>query len=269
LQEARDNATAMINSAMGGYVVKTQNELLIMDTNDTETATKVWRWNMNGLGYSYNGYKGPYETAITADGRIVADFITTGVLSAVIIKSGILKSLDGSNYFDLEKGMCQFNGTFIAEKDKQKLVLSAAALNYYINNILVGGIDNVYNSDWADSSVTFEASTAKGDRKTILDAWGLTLGVKNGVCGGNLYANNGDFEGEVNTKGKINTESKVVCEGVMASGEVSCKNFVSTGNAYFGTLQSDKINAGGTTRSIGWKQVKDTSGNTIYVLAAT
>ena len=41
------------------------------------TASKVWQWNINGLGYSSNGVNGPYEIAMTKDGRIVADFITT------------------------------------------------------------------------------------------------------------------------------------------------------------------------------------------------
>ena len=56
--------------------MKKNDELLIMDTNDTKTATKVWRWNINGLGYSSNGYNGPYSTALTMDGRFVASAIT-------------------------------------------------------------------------------------------------------------------------------------------------------------------------------------------------
>ena len=76
LSQAVANATALISSAMGGFVVKTNNELLIMDTNNIETATKVWRWNINGLGYSSNGYKGPYALAMTMDGKFVANAIT-------------------------------------------------------------------------------------------------------------------------------------------------------------------------------------------------
>lgn len=81
LQAAKDNATALITSAMGGYVYKTTSELFIMDTNDPKTAKKVWRWNLNGLGYSSSGIDGPYGLAMTMDGSIVADFITTGVLN--------------------------------------------------------------------------------------------------------------------------------------------------------------------------------------------
>lgn len=61
-----------------------------MNTPDVNTATKIWRWNMNGFGYSSNGINGPYGTAITMDGAIVADFITAGILSANLIKAGTM-----------------------------------------------------------------------------------------------------------------------------------------------------------------------------------
>ena len=86
LSQAQENATNQINSAMGGYVYKTNEELYIMDTDNPNTATKVWRWNLNGLGYSSNGINGPYETAITQDGAIVANFIATGKLNTDVIE---------------------------------------------------------------------------------------------------------------------------------------------------------------------------------------
>lgn len=88
---AQASATRQILSGNGGYVVMVTNaedrvtEILIMDTNDIETATKVWRWNTAGLGYSSTGYNGTYTTAITQDGAIVADFIATGTLDADMI----------------------------------------------------------------------------------------------------------------------------------------------------------------------------------------
>ena len=60
-------------------------------------ATKVWRWNKEGLGFASNpagnAYIGPYATAITADGQINANFITTGTLNANRIA---VESYDGS-----------------------------------------------------------------------------------------------------------------------------------------------------------------------------
>lgn len=86
LEQAQSNATSLITSAMGGYVYKTNNELYIMDTNDPSTAVHVWRWNINGLGYSSTGINGTYGLAMTMDGAIVADFITTGTLTTSVIQ---------------------------------------------------------------------------------------------------------------------------------------------------------------------------------------
>lgn len=94
VKEAVANATQIIQNAMNGYVTTVLNEdgtakeLLIMDTPSTETATKVWRWNINGLGYSSTGYNGEYALAMTMDGSIVADRITTGTLNSVNINNG-------------------------------------------------------------------------------------------------------------------------------------------------------------------------------------
>lgn len=86
LEEAKDNATNLITNAMGGYVYKTNDELYIMDNEDPNQAVHVWRWNINGLGYSNTGINGTYGLAMTMDGAIVADFITTGVLRTSVIQ---------------------------------------------------------------------------------------------------------------------------------------------------------------------------------------
>lgn len=111
LQQAIDSATDQITGNKGGHVKfvysadgKTLEEILIMDTPDIATAKKVWRWNKAGLGYSDNGYNGPYGLAMTQDGAIVADFITTGSLSANLIKSGRLESQNGMTSLNLETG---------------------------------------------------------------------------------------------------------------------------------------------------------------------
>lgn len=58
---------------------------------------------MPGWGYSSNGYNGPYTTAITQNGAIVANFITAGELNGSIVKTGRIESHDGAVYFDLDK----------------------------------------------------------------------------------------------------------------------------------------------------------------------
>ena len=111
INTAVKNATSLITGQNGGYVVINTNsvtgqpyELLILDAPTIESAVNVWRWNVGGLGFSKNGYNGPYETAITSDGQIVADFITSGSLNANIIKAGVISSFDNSSWWDLESG---------------------------------------------------------------------------------------------------------------------------------------------------------------------
>lgn len=88
LLSAKVIATDIINAGINGHVVCNGNELLIMDTDDKNTATTVWRYNLNGWAVSHNGYSGPYTMAATLDGGIVADFITAGVLRGLEILNG-------------------------------------------------------------------------------------------------------------------------------------------------------------------------------------
>lgn len=105
---AIQDATNAITGNSGGYIKlnpsENPQELLIMNTPSAETATKIWRWNLSGLGYSSTGYSGPYRTAVTQDGHFVADFIDTGTLTANIIKAGIMQSANGEFSFNLESG---------------------------------------------------------------------------------------------------------------------------------------------------------------------
>lgn len=105
LTAAKEEITKQINASTTGYVVLQKDangnttELLLMDTADTATATKVWRWNQAGLAYSSTGINGTYTTAVTASGHVVADFVDTGTLTATIIKAGILASIDDNKNF--------------------------------------------------------------------------------------------------------------------------------------------------------------------------
>lgn len=96
LATAQANATQLINNAMGGYVTMVHDEngivteIVIADEADYHTAQHIWRWNMGGLGYSDNGYEGPYKAAIDMSGAICADFITAGAMHADHIHGGIL-----------------------------------------------------------------------------------------------------------------------------------------------------------------------------------
>lgn len=121
IQIAKEQATAVINAGINGYVVANKNEILIMDTPDKNTAVKVWRWNVNGLGYSSTGYYGQYGLAMTMEGQIVADFITTGILNANLIKTGILKSFNNKTWINMEDGTLNFADLLIFDGNEMKI----------------------------------------------------------------------------------------------------------------------------------------------------
>ena len=86
MERAIQNATDLIMSGkLGGYVTVTKNEIYIADNKDLDKAVKVWRWNSGGLGYSSSGKDGPFGTAMTSDGKIVADYISTGNLDCSVL----------------------------------------------------------------------------------------------------------------------------------------------------------------------------------------
>lgn len=116
MQKAINNATNWLTSA-DGYVIAvkddngTWKEILFLDTPSAETAKNVLRINTNGIGFSTNGVNGPYRNAWTIDGSLVADFITTGVLTANLIKAGVLQSLNGASSINMDTGEAKLSGS--------------------------------------------------------------------------------------------------------------------------------------------------------------
>ena len=110
MQNAIAHATKLITGGLGGHVVFNLNadgepqEILIMDTDNMQTAVSVIRMNKNGIGFSTSGYNGPFRTAWTIDSHFVADFIDTGTLNADLIKAGLLQDEAGLNYWNMVTG---------------------------------------------------------------------------------------------------------------------------------------------------------------------
>lgn len=155
LQLAKDNATSLIKSGLkNSYVIVRENEIIIGNTKDINTMTKVWRWNNGGLGFSSTGYYGEFGTAITQDGQIVADFITTGILNAGLIKAGILKSLNGKSFLNMEDGTFNFAngnlafdgtnltmiGKLINVLDGHGIEIDKGGISFDVTGETVGGI---------------------------------------------------------------------------------------------------------------------------------
>lgn len=126
MEKAVKNATDLITGQTGGYIIfrnftdifdsqgnkiRTETlpqgqpaEMLIMDNPDITQALHVWRYNLSGWGYSSHGVNGPFALAATSDGAIVADFITTGVLNADLIKSGMIEDVQQNMSINMTNG---------------------------------------------------------------------------------------------------------------------------------------------------------------------
>ena len=100
LTAALKNASAMINANgdNGNVSIRLNSdgkpyEIVIMDADTIENSTRAWRWNLSGFGHGTKNAGDPDFTwktnvAITMDGEIVADSITTGSLVGLEINNG-------------------------------------------------------------------------------------------------------------------------------------------------------------------------------------
>lgn len=175
LAEAVDRATKLITGNLGGYVVMHDSngdgepdEILIMDTPDITTATKVWRWNKNGLGYSSQGYSGgEYALAMTAQGEIVADFITVGSMSGNRVRTGSIISQNGQLVMDLDNGTIIAPAITLAGQDVEStldsLVQTSVVTRYALSN----------SGTVIPSTFPLEAPTTPTDQQPYL--WSRTV----------------------------------------------------------------------------------------------
>lgn len=136
MDQAIDYATQMIQGGLGGYVVIKPDgdgypqEILIMDTPDKATAVNVWRFNQGGLGHSSTGYAGPFsDIALTADGKINADMITTGTMQVGRI-SGLLQDAGQTWSIDFTNGTMTI-GNISADNIVAGTIQDASGLNYW------------------------------------------------------------------------------------------------------------------------------------------
>jgi phage minor structural protein len=192
--DAVNEATQEIINGLNGYVTFNRNgqgkvyEILIMDTESTDTAVKVWRWNSGGLGYSSTGYNGPYGTAITASGKIVADFITTGTLNAALAN---ITNINASNINTgtLAANRIQTNGLIVGGwtiRDSAGLYYGTESTpTHYLGTsgkaLAIGGTSR--------DNIIFKAGSNFG-----VDSSG-TAYIANGVFSGQIAATTGSIGG--------------------------------------------------------------------------
>lgn len=249
LKEAKENATQIMNMATTGYITITKDQygsetLYISNVRDYTKADKLWKWNMNGLGYSNDGGK-TFGLAITMDGSIVADYITTGVLNADVIRAGVLKDYGGNFSLDFETG---------------KLTMKKGSINIGNGNFTVD----------EDGNLFARRGTFAG-----------TLSGAKGTFGGQLVAASGDFKGVVQASDFLDRYGRSMMSGDKFASDyldlygLTIRN-KNTGAITFAVSSTGVITINGNVTmgagsSINWAQVtnQNLDYNPAYSLAST
>lgn len=186
LQKAILRATSLITGNLGGYVVfrpaEKPEEILIMDTPDTATAVKVWRWNLSGLGYSGSGIDGPYETAITMDGAINGKFISAASIEGASIKTSTLMldkliSTSGKNKINVTGDSSNY--AFVFENDTKEVLRMHN--EYGVANFKIGdSTSDTYILGGRGGQLTLGKDVATNRTKVYLFADDITIGGTSG-----------------------------------------------------------------------------------------
>lgn len=141
IQQAKEEAEEIIrNGITDSYVVLKENEILVMDTNNIDTAVKVLKMNKNGIAGSTTGYSGSFDLAMTVDGQIVADRITTGILNANLIKAGTLMSANGKSWLNMQNGTFNFSNKITYDGSSFNISMGE---NEEINNLIDTKVDGL------------------------------------------------------------------------------------------------------------------------------
>ena len=229
-ESAVEYATNVITGNKGGYVVTRRYpngkpyEILIMDTEDINTAENVFRLNNSGLGFSRNGYNGSYDTAMTIDGHIVADYIDTGTLTSILLES--------SNYIANSLGM--------------KINLADGTIDS--KNFKVSSNGNITANNAIMNNGTFSGSLNAATGSFSGQITGGSMNINNNFIvnsAGYLTANSANLSGSFTTTGIVgnNTYTTTIQHGFIQTDLLS-SNAVFVGNL---GMSGGKIFAGNNT----------------------
>ena len=149
--------TKLLADGIEGNVIYNYNskgklsEICVMDTEDINTAVNVIKWNSNGIGFSTNGYSGPYRNAWTIDGTFNADFIKSGTLQSLTMKAT-----------QIIGGSININNKFIVDGNgKLKAVEGEFTGTVNSTNGSIGGWNIDENGLYRDSDKTFNNGAVK------------------------------------------------------------------------------------------------------------
>lgn len=281
IQQAVQNATALIAGAEGGHIViEDENgkpaRILIMDSDSKASARSIIQLNKNGIGFSTDGGR-TYRNAWTIDGNLVADFITTGNLVGLNINNG--------------------NGTFKVDSNGNMLANSGKIGSW---NIATEGADKgALYADAGDRRVWLHAGgvTSEGIRRFVfsvqkkkadgsydtlfsinddgymqttnnIDLYNASIGIFND----NGYSFFADEDGNITNNGYLYTLGNNTVDGYIqakgniatSDGSISCKGNIETSNGAIKAKSNIESTGGavGVTKNGQWKAFLNENGLT-------
>lgn len=184
MMDAIDKQTKLITGGFGGHHVQIMgadglpSEDLWMDTADINTAVNILRINKNGVGFSTTGIAGPYRNAWTIDGQLSADFMTTGTLTANLIRAGILQDLQSKNYWNMQTGEFRLaattaigtSGTTIADLAEKDETIADVDVEYALGD----DSTTAPSTGWSTASPTWTQGKYIWSRTKVTNADGST-----------------------------------------------------------------------------------------------
>ena len=250
-QKAIAHGTALITGGLGGYVYMKPNadgqpeELLIMDKPDIAQAVRMIRMNKNGIGFSDNGYDGPFNTAWTIEnntGHFYADFIDAGTFNANLIQAGkiqpIVNGVASANYWDMLTGDFQLSSAVkVGDSTVASVQNISSSINTYdnklnqlkvFNKLTVNGTKKGIYMNASTNDLYVNASYIKSGAMevggnnmmgsiTLKNASGSTLGIWDNT-GMTMYDGNGTASG--NRTGYWNTTGLNVFKGTLTGATI-------------------------------------------------
>lgn len=244
-EQAIANATALITGAENSHVVlnpsENPQEILFLDTLDINTAVNILRINRNGIGFSNNGYRGPYTTAMTIAGSIVADCITSGTMQAERIRGGILEGVKIIATLGSIAGWTMQDGVLVSSDGSIKIdSRNNTVVIYDTNGELLMSLNKDGLKFWRDNKEIGNIGITKGQDT---DTYGITFNLVDGD------AMTWSILDKVNNV-YVNKVRYTEQEGLTVSNNLNCRQF----NGYTLTRNTWTFADGQIMKYWGWEE---------------
>ena len=220
LQEAKENATAIMRMATTGHINIVQDEngsqslyasdVMITDPKNIPSTAKLWKLFTGGFGYSKDGGK-TFGIAMTMDGAIVADFITAGTLNGEIIRAGSVSAEAISQEFktSIANDINAVRQEFRVAEGELRSSISAKVDGTEFNSLLEQNYNHILtafnnNSSVIEMSVSgidiYSNGRTENNRLIRFNGNGMEIwrtGVNIGKIGTNSWINHDNYRGLV------------------------------------------------------------------------